>query len=74
MKPLTDADKKIGQMARQRKQLEKQIEAAWYRQASGVQVDLMSIPRIFDEAYDAVRGGQVLEDVITKLIAKYRVN
>ncbi len=56
------------------KQLDKDIEQAWYRMAAGVQVSIMDIPAIFREARVAVEAGRTLEGVMTEIIARYRKN
>ena len=64
-------------MARQskaEKQLDKDIELAWYKMATDVQVSVMDIPNIFREARVAVRAGRTLEGVMAEIIARYRKN
>lgn len=56
------------------KKIEKAIEAAWYRLAQGVEIDVMNIPKVFAEAKVALKGGQDLDTIIVNLIAKYRAN
>jgi hypothetical protein len=50
------------------------IEQAWYRLASGIQVNMMDIPKIFKECREAMQSGQSVEDVVKAAIAKYRLN
>ena len=58
-----------------KKQLDKAIENAWYRLASGVQVNIMSIPTIFREWREAVIVENLsVDDAVTAAIAKHREN
>ena len=54
------------------KQLDKDIERAWYRLASGVQVNIMDIPKIFRECRVAVLAGQPLDTIVQECIGRYR--
>lgn len=56
------------------KQLDKQIEQAWYQQASGIEVNIMDIPRIFKDVRDAVVNGESLEKAVNDAKEKYRQN
>ena len=56
-------------------QLNKHIERLWYKLANGIQVNIMSIPKIFKEAKNRYRQGEDLEmTVMPSLINKYRLN
>jgi len=63
-------------MARRRKEnpLDKAIEAEWYRRASGVQVSVLDIPKIFREAKLELAAGKSLPDAIDLMIQRYRKN
>lgn len=54
--------------------VDKQIEAAWYKLASGIQINMMDIPKIFKECRASIEKGETVEAVITAAIAKYRMN
>lgn len=54
--------------------LDKQIEAEYYKQGSGVQIPLLSIRDIFKECRAAVLAGGNLEEAVKTAIAKYREN
>lgn len=61
-------------MAKRTDKIDKQIEKAWYSLASGVQVNIMDIPRIFREVRAAVEGGANLEAAVTIVVAQFRRN
>lgn len=54
--------------------MNKAIEAAWYEQASGVQVDVMDIPKIFARARTMMAAGASATESVTTLIADFRKN
>lgn len=56
------------------KKLDKEIEQAWYRLASGVQVNIMDIPKITREVKDAVLAGASVDDATIAAREKYRLN
>lgn len=56
------------------KQLDKDIERAWYRLASGVQVNIMNIGKVFADARAAMLTGATLDDAVTAAREKYREN
>jgi hypothetical protein len=59
---------------RQSKQLDNEIERAYYRQGSGVQINIMNISKIFADCRAAVIDGGDLDEAIGTAIAKYRKN
>lgn len=54
--------------------LDKQIEQAWYRLASGVQVSILDIPKIFKYVREQVQFGQPLDGAITMAVARFGQN
>ena len=59
---------------KQEKALDRAIDQEYRRQGEGVQVDIMAIPRIFDDCRAAVVRGGSLELAVTDAISKYRQN
>lgn len=60
--------------ARAEKALDKQIEAEYYKQGSGVMVDIMDIGKIFRDVKLELAAGTPLPTAISAAIAKYRKN
>lgn len=59
---------------KQLKDLDKQIERAWYRQADGVQVSILDIPKIFADCRKAViEDGHTIAYAIDCAISRYEV-
>ena len=56
------------------KQLDAAIEQAWYKQADGVQVGIMDIPKIFKDVKKHVTAGGTIADGVDIAIQAYRVN
>jgi len=56
------------------KEVDKLIERTYYRYGSGVQINIMDIGKIFNEARIEMLTGKPIEEVIQNLIAKYRQN
>lgn len=65
--------------------LDKLIEATYYKHGNGVQIPIMAIPKIFDDAHLAVQNNSIRDDgrlnvvaaietSIIASIATYRVN
>jgi hypothetical protein len=54
--------------------LDKKIGEAWHRLASGVQVSVMDIPRIFRDVRLEVSAGTELDAAVRLAIARYQVN
>lgn len=50
------------------------INTAWNQRASGVQVNIMDITKIFAECRAAMASGTKVEDAVDACIAKYRQN
>jgi hypothetical protein len=64
-------------MARGRKKADPFDDAfntAWSKQASGVQVNIMDMSKIFNECRASVAAGVSLEDAVNVCIVKYRKN
>lgn len=61
-------------MAKRQDAIDKAIEAAWYKLASGVQVNIMVIPTIFRECREAIVGGKSVDEAVAAAVAKYRLN
>lgn len=66
-------------MAKSRKQqaaekIDNLIEAEYYKQASGVQVSVMDIGKIFAECRADLLAGKTMENAVKSAIAKYRKN
>lgn len=53
------------------KALDKEISRAWSQHASGVQVGIMDMPKIFKDIKDAYAQGTSLEDAIRAAAEKY---
>lgn len=58
----------------QNDKLDKAIEQEYYRQASGVQINIMSIGKIYADCRAAIAAGETLESAMAKAVAKYRLN
>ena len=54
--------------------LDKAIEAAWYRLASGVQVSILDIPKIFRDVRLEVSGGLELDAAVAAVRDRFRKN
>lgn len=54
--------------------LDRAIEQAWYRLMSGVQVPILSIPKIFRDVKLEMAAGVPLEQAVISVGAQYRVN
>lgn len=54
--------------------IDKAISQAWARLASGVQVPILDIPRIFRDIKLEVAGGASLEQAVIAVAGRYRVN
>lgn len=60
---------------RQSNQLDKQIEAIYYANCSGVQVDIMDIGSIFKAGRDAAAGGpEAMTAAVLARVAEVRKN
>ena len=55
------------------KALDKEIERVYYKLASGVQVNIMDIPKIFDDAKIEHSAGVPIEQAMPAIIERYRV-
>lgn len=73
---LTPADIRRIERAKKKaeKALDSQIEQAWYRLASGIEVSVLDIPRIFRDAKIEMAAGKTAEEAVTIQIARYRKN
>lgn len=56
------------------RQIDKAISVAWAREASGVQVPIMDIPRIFRDIKLELAAGVSIEAAVRSAAARYRVN
>lgn len=63
------------------KKLDKAIEAAYYRHGSGIQINMMSIPKIFREGQAAYEGAatheegeKAIDEAMKEAVKKYRTN
>jgi len=59
------------------KLIDKRIEQAYYRTSSGVQINIMDIPKIYREARATMQPDTTdaaLEQIITSIVARYRLN
>jgi hypothetical protein len=54
--------------------LDKEIEQAWYRLASGVGVDIMDIGKVFNDVRAAFKAGSTIDAAVEVAKAKYRKN
>lgn len=53
------------------KQLDKEIERAYYRHATGKQINILDIPKLYKDVRNEVIKGKNLEDVVKEAIARY---
>lgn len=53
------------------KQLDKAIEAEYYRQANGRQINIMDIPKLFDSARELVKGGKSVPAAVEIVVGMY---
>lgn len=58
----------------QEKALDREIEAAYYRHAQGVQVNMLDIPKIFRDAKLELAAGKPLDEAMIEIVKRYRVN
>jgi hypothetical protein len=56
------------------KQLDNDIERFYYKNGNGVQIDIMSIPKIYDRARAAHAAGEDVEQNVIASIAEFRRN
>ena len=67
--------KKIeAQKALSKKQLDKMVEQAYYKQGRGVQINIMDIGKLFKDVSEAYLAGQDLDEAVKEAIKKYRQN
>jgi len=59
---------------KQEKQLDKELDRAWSRIASGVQVDIMDLSRIRQDTKQAITGGATVDEATTTAMERYRKN
>ena len=50
------------------------IEQTWYKLAEGVEVSILDIPLIFDNAKKEMGKGSTVEEAVKRMIACYRKN
>ena len=56
------------------KELDKKIERFYYQHGNGIQIDIMSISKVFADCQKAHLSGQDLEQAVIEAVAKYRLN
>lgn len=56
------------------KQIDKLIEASFYRVANGVQIPIMDIGKVFAAGRAAIAEGRDLDTAIREIVAQLRVN
>ena len=57
------------------KEMDARIEAAYYRHAFGVQVNIFDLSKIFNEGREAIAKGFNIDDAMRDvIIPKYRIN
>lgn len=56
-----------------KRQVEKQIEAAYKRIANGVPIPIMKLGALFSESQADVLAGMSVDDAVTKAVNKYKV-
>jgi hypothetical protein len=61
-------------MSKADKALEREYDSTYSRLGHGVQVNIMDLGKMRDEALAAVKGGATMEDAVKAAIAKYRQN
>lgn len=61
-------------MSKADKKIEKDVEAAYRKLGSGVQISVFDLGKILDAGRDAAKAGQDIEEAIKAGIAKYRQN
>lgn len=54
-----------------RNNVEKEIEAAYYRHCAGTSIDIMDISKLYKEVAEAVKAGTPMDDAVKAAIAKY---
>jgi hypothetical protein len=59
---------------RQLAAIDRQVEAMYYRIASGVQIDVMDIGKVFDAGRTAIAAGEDLEAALRAIVAQLRRN
>lgn len=53
------------------KQLDKEIEQAYYRLAEGQQINILDIPKVFAESRRAIAGGAVVDQAVRAAVLIY---
>lgn len=56
------------------KALDKSIETAYYRLASGLQINIMDIPKVFNESRRAIDNGAALDQAVRATVLMYCAN
>lgn len=56
------------------KKMEKEVEQMWYKIASGVQVNIMDIGKIFKRGVTALKEGRDLETELKACVVDFRQN
>jgi len=59
---------------RQDKQIDRQIEAIYYRRCAGVQIGILDIPRVFRVGREAILAGADPEPAIVNFVQTIRKN
>lgn len=52
--------------------LSKQIEAAYYRHADGTRINVLDIPKLFDDVLRDIQAGKPIDTSVIEAISRYR--
>ena len=64
----------MARMSKAEKALEQEFTATYSRLGDGVQVNIMDLSKIHNEAMEAVKNGASMDEAVTAAIKKYRQN
>jgi hypothetical protein len=54
-----------------KKQMDKEIETAYYRLAQGQQINIMDIPKVFAESRRAILNGATVDQAVRAAVLMY---
>ncbi len=64
----------MARQSKKEKEIDALIERTYYRHGSGVQINILDIPKVFRMGREALASGRNLDDAIKEAIAQLRVN
>ena len=64
----------MARLSKAEKQVEKDVETAFYKHSNGVQISVMDLGKITKAGKEAAKNGTSIEEAVKEAIAKYRCN